>query len=157
MLAPPQDPEGETERTFEFIRRIKRLHPATEIMLHVNTPLPPRRHVQTGQRPVVTGALRHIEYPDSADGWATPQWLDYWCHKDAPWLNDRLRRRIEDFRVVLGCRFPTVTDIRTPAWQKSTLRGLATWRYGLRRYNRPWELALLRRAVRLWDPQLMSL
>ena len=28
MLAPPQDPEGETERTFEFIRHIKRLHPA---------------------------------------------------------------------------------------------------------------------------------
>ena len=24
MLAPPQDPEGETERTFEFIRHIKR-------------------------------------------------------------------------------------------------------------------------------------
>jgi len=26
MLAPPQDPEGETEKTFEFIRVIKRLH-----------------------------------------------------------------------------------------------------------------------------------
>ena len=41
MLAPPQDPEGETERTFEFIRHIKRLHPRTEIMLYIYAPLPP--------------------------------------------------------------------------------------------------------------------
>ena len=40
MLAPPQDPEGETERTFEFIRHVKRVHPATEIMLYIYTPLP---------------------------------------------------------------------------------------------------------------------
>ena len=41
MLAPPQDPEGETESTFEFIRHIKRIHPQTEIMLYVYAPLPP--------------------------------------------------------------------------------------------------------------------
>src|SRR5258708_6393957 len=41
MLAPPQDPEGETERTFEFIRHIKQLHPQTEIMIYVYAPLPP--------------------------------------------------------------------------------------------------------------------
>jgi len=157
MLAPPHDPEGETERTFEFIRRIKRLHPAAEIMLHINTPLPPRRHALAGLRPVSLGAPRDLEFPDSADGWAAPQWLDYWCHKDAPWVSRRLRRRIENFRAVLGCRFPTVTDIRTPAWQKSALRGFSAWRYGLRRYDRPWELALLQRFVRLWDPQMSSL
>ena len=42
MLAPPQDPEGETERTFEFIRAIKRLHPATEVMIYIYTPYPRR-------------------------------------------------------------------------------------------------------------------
>jgi radical SAM superfamily enzyme YgiQ (UPF0313 family) len=157
MLAPPQDPEGETERTFEFIRRIKRLHPATEIMLYVNTPLPPRRHALAGLRPISLGAPRDIEFPDSADGWAAPQWVDYWCHKDAPWVSRRLRQRIENFRSVLGCRFPTITDIRTPAWQKTALRGFSAWRYRLRRYDRPWELALLQRFVRLWDPQLSSL
>lgn len=158
MLAPPQDPEGETERTFEFIRRIKRLHPATEIMLHINTPLPPRRHALEGLKPVqLGGAPRGLVFPDSADGWAEPQWVRYWCHKDAPWLSDGLRRRIEDFRTVLGCRFPTLTDTRAPRWQKAMLRAGAAWRYRLRRYDRPWELDLLQRFVRLWDPQLMSL
>ncbi|HEX2010381.1 MAG TPA: radical SAM protein, partial [Roseateles sp.] len=91
MLAPPHDPEGETERTFEFIRRIKQLHPATEIMLHINTPLPPRRHALDGRRPISLGAPRDLQFPDSAEGWAAPQWVDYWCHKDAPWLSERLR------------------------------------------------------------------
>ena len=157
MLAPPQDPEGETERTFEFIRRIKRLHPATEVMLYVNTPLPPRRHAINGMKPINIGAPAGLVYPDSAEAWAQPQWVDYWCHKDAPWVTEKLQRRIEDFRAVLGCRFPTVTDIRTPSWQKTALRSFATWRYGLRRYDKPWELDLLRRAVKLWDPQLKGL
>ncbi len=158
MLAPPHDPEGETERTFEFIRRIKRLHPAAEVMLHIHTPLPPRRHASHGQRPVLLGAApRGAVFPDSVDGWADPAWVRYWCHQDAPWLTDRLRRRIADFRTVLGCRFPTLTDIRAPAWQKSALRAGARWRYRLRRYDKPWELELLRRAVRLWDPQLRGL
>ncbi len=42
MLAPPQDPEGETEKTFDFIRMIKRVHPATEVMIYIYTPLPHR-------------------------------------------------------------------------------------------------------------------
>src|SRR6266478_6483174 len=37
MLAPPQDPEGETDKTFQFIRLIKRLHPATEVMIYIYT------------------------------------------------------------------------------------------------------------------------
>ena len=44
------------------------------------------------------------------------EWVDYWCHKDAPWVTERLRQRILDFTTVLGCRFPTITDIRSPRW-----------------------------------------
>lgn len=162
MLAPPHDPEGETERTFAFVRRIKRIHPGTEIMLHINTPLPPP---PAGVRPGATRPLQILRdcagagvvFPDSADGWAEPRWLNYWCHQDAPWVSPQLRRRIRDFTTVLGCRFPTITDTRVPAWQKSALRASATWRYRLQRYDRPWELDLLKRFVRLWDPRVSAL
>ena len=162
MLAPPQDPEGETERTFEFIRQIKRIHPATEVMLYVNTPLAPRQHGggPKTQRPIQLlrdCAGQRVVYPDSADGWAEQRWVDYWCHKDAPWVSPRLRQRILDFTTVLGCRFPTVTDTRAAAWQKSALRTTAAWRYRLQRYDRPWELDLLKKFVRLWDPRVYSL
>ena len=162
MLAPPQDPEGETERTFEFIRLIKRLHPATEVMIYIYTPLPMRSDNTNAQAARMAATLRDeaghpVEFPRNADGWAEPQWLGYWCHRDAPWLSERLRRRIVDFTTVLGCRFPTIMDIRASRWGKSALRGLASWRYRYQRYDNPWELRVSRKLIRQWDPRVLSL
>jgi radical SAM superfamily enzyme YgiQ (UPF0313 family) len=162
MLAPPQDPEGETERTFEFIRRIKRLHPATEIMIYIYTPYPTRGDNTNVQAARMADALRDragrpIEFPRTADGWAEPRWLNYWCHTDAPWLSQPLRRRIMDFTTILGCRFPTVMDIRASEWGKAALRAMASWRYRFRHYDNPWELRVSRKLIRQWDPRVLSL
>jgi len=165
MLAPPEDPEGETENTFRFIRRIKRLHPGTEIMLYIYTPLPPSPHIagNVHQRVVSNAAkLRDadgnvLEFPTTAEGWSQPEWVAYWSHTDAPWLSERLRRRIRDFTTVLGCRFPTITDIRSPPMAKRALRALSSWRYRFERYDRPWELDLSRQFVRLRDPRATGL
>ena len=162
MLAPPQDPEGETERTFDFIRHIKRIHPQTEIMLYIYAPLPPP---PASSNPHVERSVSHLRdsdggplvFPTTADGWAQPNWQAYWCHTDVPWLSERLRSRIRDFTTVLGCRYPTVTDVRSPPWGKSALRSLAAWRYRYQRYDRPWELDVSRRFVRLWDPRVSGL
>jgi radical SAM superfamily enzyme YgiQ (UPF0313 family) len=161
MLAPPHDPEGETERTFEFIRHIKRRFPRTEIMLYIYTPLPPRpgtnprRASSDVELRDVSGAP--VRFPTTAEEWALPQWRRYWCHTDAPWLSARLRARIRDFTTVLGCRYPTLIDIRSPAWGKTALRALASWRYHFRRYRNPWELDLSKRFIRVHDPRVSSL
>jgi anaerobic magnesium-protoporphyrin IX monomethyl ester cyclase len=165
MLAPPEDPEGETEITFRFIREIKRIHPATEVMLYIYTPLPPSAHNAAGLHPNnrrAAAALRDragraVEFPRTAEGWAAPEWVRYWCHHDAPWLSDRLRRRIRDFTTVLGCRFPTITDVRSPPLAKRALRALSSWRYRFERYDRPWELNLSKQFVKLHDPRAKSL
>lgn len=155
MLAPPQDPEGETEKTFEFIRLIKRVHPGTEVMNYVYTPLPRR---QDSSNPAFRDcAGRPVIFPRTADEWAEPKWVDYWCHQHAPWVSERLRRRIVDFTTVLGCRYPTVMDIRASKWGKSALRALASWRYRFQRYDHPWELRVSRKLIRHWDPRVMSL
>ena len=163
MLAPPQDPEGETERTFEFIRLIKRRYPETEIMLYIYSPLPPAPGASAHPAKVraTTGlhdAAGHpVVFPTTAEQWAEPHWVNYWCHKDAPWLSARLRRRISDFETVLGCRFPTIIDVRSPPWGKSALRALSSWRYRFAKYDRPWELDLSKKLVRLRDPRALSL
>jgi anaerobic magnesium-protoporphyrin IX monomethyl ester cyclase len=162
MLAPPQDPEGETERTFEYIRMIKRMHPTTEVMIYIYTPLPMRRDNTNAATARMAATLRDstgqpVAFPLSADEWAQPEWLSYWCHKDAPWLSPQLRRRIVDFTTVLGCRFPTIMDIRASAWGKRALRGLASWRYRFQRYDNPWELRVSRKLIHQWDPRVMSL
>jgi anaerobic magnesium-protoporphyrin IX monomethyl ester cyclase len=163
MLAPPHDAEGETERTFEFIRSIKRLHEPTEIMLYVYTPLPPAQDREDPHRNRAALALcgpngAPLQFPTTAEEWAQPSWLEYWCHANAPWVTDRLRQRIRDFTTVLGCRFPTATDVHSPRWARSTLRTLASWRYRYRRYHRPWELELSKRFIRqLHDPRVSGL
>jgi len=162
MLAPPHDPEGETERTFEFIRQVKRIHPRTEIMLYVYAPLPLASgandaHIARAVSDLRDQAGAPLAFPTTAEGWAQPQWVRYWCHTDTPWLTPRLRKRIRDFTTVLGCRFPTITDIRSPPWGKSALRALASWRYRYQRYHRPWELDISKRFIRLWDPRVSGL
>jgi radical SAM superfamily enzyme YgiQ (UPF0313 family) len=162
MLAPPQDPEGETERTFEFIRHIKRLHPQTEIMLYIYAPLPPAPGAKNPQVERAVSSLRDSDgqllvFPATAEEWAQQKWVTYWCHTDTPWLTPQLRERIRDFTTVLGCRFPTITDVRSPSWGKAGLQALAAWRYRYQRYGRPWELDLSRKFIRLWDPRVSGL
>jgi radical SAM superfamily enzyme YgiQ (UPF0313 family) len=162
MVAPPEDTEAETERTFEFIRELKRINPRTEIVIYVYTPLPDASRHESDRRrrpPVPMHDLdgRPVVFPTTAEGWADPRWVAYACHADAPWLDDRLRRRIHDFVTVLRCRYPTVQDLRSPTWGKHALRALAGWRYRYGKFGRPWELELANRLVRLRMPQVSGL
>ncbi|RPI61363.1 MAG: radical SAM protein [Lysobacterales bacterium] len=160
MVAPPEDPEGETERTFDFIRHVKRVNPLAEVIVYVYTPLP-ADSVPDSER-LKLAPLRDVhgapvEFPKTPEEWTERRWVDYACHADAPCLSDRLRRRIRDFVTVLRCRFPTVQDTRSPAWAKAALRGRASWRYALRRYDAPWELTTSQSLIGLLDPQATSI
>jgi radical SAM superfamily enzyme YgiQ (UPF0313 family) len=162
MVGPPDDTDAETERTFEFIRQVKKVNPAAEIIIYIYTPLPPESlpknaRVRAGARQLLDVHGNPLEFPTTPEEWTQKSWVDYACHMDAPWLTDRVRQRIQNFRTVLGCRFPTAQDVRNPAWTKATLKALASWRYRFRRYDRPWELALSKRLVRLANPQATSL
>ncbi len=162
MVAPPENTEEETERTFEFIRELKRVNPESEIIVYVYTPLPEssRHEKDRGRRPVQPLLDVHGEpvvFPETPEEWTLPRWVDYACHADAPWLTDRLRLRIRDFVTVLRCRFPTVQDLRSPGWTKRSLSAMAAWRYRHRKYDRPWELNLADRLVRLRMPQVSGI
>lgn len=160
MVAPPEDPEGETERTFDFIRQVKRVNPEAEIIVYVYTPLPVSS-VPDAQRlrltPLTDTRGEAVVFPRSVREWTEKRWVDYSCHADAPWIDDRLRRRIRDFVTVLRCRFPTVQDTGAPRWAKGALSGLARWRYSLQRYDRPWELRASQKMIRLLDPRVSSI
>ena len=82
-----------------------------------------------------------LVFPTTADGWAEPQWLAYWCHTDVPWLTPSAARA--DSRLHHGAGLPVSDHHRCPlaaTGAKSALRALASWRYRFRRYGRPWEL-----------------
>lgn len=164
VLGGPEEPEAEIERTFAFIKRLKRVHPECEIILYFYSPTPQLsgeaiRHDPTGARvPVLERYGRGgPPLPRTPEEWTQPEWLRYVCHEDAPWLTPATRARVRDFATVLGCRFPTVQDWSTPRWGKVLLRALAGWRYALERYDRPGELRLARKLIPLREPQRESL
>ncbi len=164
VLGGPNEPEEEVEKTFVFIRKLKEVNPDCEIILYFYSPTPQREPVRdTVQLPGPRlPVLREYgpsgpTLPTTPEGWAQPRWISWACHQDAPWLTPRLRQRVKDFARVLGCRFPTVQDYRTPAWGKAVLRGLARWRYARQRYDRPWELKLANKLIPLRDPKSQGL
>ena len=161
MLAPPQDPEGETERTFEFIRHVKRVHPGTEIMLYIYAPLPP---APGQQDPHVHKAVSNLRdagrsaagVSDDRGRLGRAQWLAYWCHTDAPWLTPGCASGsaisppcwVADFRPLPMC-------VRRRG--ESRRSGAGCLAISLRALRSSLGARLPKKFIRLWDPRVSSL
>jgi hypothetical protein len=61
-----------------------------------------------------------------------------------------------DFELVIKSRFPTCTDIRFTRPFRLLLQGLSWWRWATRTFDRPYELKLVHRLVRLRSPELQG-
>jgi anaerobic magnesium-protoporphyrin IX monomethyl ester cyclase len=164
VLGGPEDPEGEIEKTLQFVKRVKKLNADCEVILYFYSPTPQRarRLRSSDPAPSLLPVLDSYgpegpELPTTPEEWCEPEWVNFVCHQDAPWLSPRMRQRVKDFAKVLACRFPTVQDYSTPKWGKSVLRGMASWRYASGRYGNPWELDWARNAIPLRQPQRDSL
>jgi len=99
-----------------------------------------------------------IEFPTTPEEWATERWLNFTLRIDpkTPWLKPRIRRRIDNFEVVVAARWPTVQDIRMPAWGRRALKALSSWRYLAGVYAAPLELRWAQRFVELRKPKFES-
>jgi anaerobic magnesium-protoporphyrin IX monomethyl ester cyclase len=160
VLGGPGDSEGEIDTTLLFIRRLKRVHPGCEVILYFWTPTPRRDpRLARGASPLALARLPGregegtLELPTTPEEWAEPEWVNFVCHREAPWLSVETRRRVAEFAAVLGCRFPTVQDVRLPRWGKALLAGAASWRWATHVYSRPLELQLLRKVIPLKRPE----
>jgi anaerobic magnesium-protoporphyrin IX monomethyl ester cyclase len=148
----PEDPEGDTRQTIDFIRRIKRLNPDAEIIVqhYIPTPHP------DGMYGEIEGK---IEFPRTPEEWASERWYNFTIRQDPhlPWLPTHIKRRIDNFELVINSRWPTIQDIRLPAWGRSMLRSLSVWRYALGIYDYPLELRWAQKFIALRKPRWESI
>ena len=100
-----------------------------------------------------------FEFPKTLEEWMTRPWQDFSTRKDplTPWLKPSTKRRIDNFRLVLSSRWPTVQDPRLPRWGRRTLQTISAWRYRVGFYNFPYELQLMQWLVHLRKPEAESL
>jgi anaerobic magnesium-protoporphyrin IX monomethyl ester cyclase len=152
VVGNPNAPAEDTRQTIQFIRRIKRLNPDAEIIVqhYIPTPHP------DGMYGDVEGK---IEFPRTPDEWATERWFNFTIRNDPrlPWLPGRIKRRIDNFELVINSRWPTVQDIRLPKWGRMLLQSLSSWRYASGFYDFPVELAWAGKFVALRKPRWESL
>ncbi len=140
VFGDPDDPAGEIDRTLAFVRQLKQVNPAMELISYFYTPTPQRAGTYGDVDPL-SGT------PTTLEGWTTPDWVAWMTHEDpkVPWLDRSLKARVEDFELVLKSRFPSVNDRRTAGWGKALGRLLARRRWAEGDFANPRLLRTVRR------------
>jgi len=143
VFGDPEEPESEIENTLSFVRKLKAINPAMELITYFYTPTPQRRDTYGNIDPLAGT-------PETLEEWATPAWVNWMTHEDPelPWLARRMKARVEDFELVLKSRFPSVHDKRTRDWGKMAGRWLADRRWHRGDYENPRLLRLVRSLAR---------
>ena len=96
-------PGGRRAQTLEFIRKVKRVNPRTEIIMYIYTPVPLAGELYDageGRGLPVPGDARGVDQPRLAGVLAAAQ-------RAHAWLADPLRRQMRDFERVLNAYYPT--------------------------------------------------
>jgi radical SAM superfamily enzyme YgiQ (UPF0313 family) len=140
VVGNPPDPEADLRQTMAFIRRVKTINPASEIILYVNSP------------------VSDFGFPDTLDEWLSDRWQAFSLRRDpqTQWSPSRVRRRVKDFETVLNAYYPTMTDMRLTGWKRGLLRGVSAWRYHARISAWPIELNALQRVFNYQRPEIMG-
>jgi hypothetical protein len=148
VLGGPPDPLGDVPSTFDFIRRIKTINPAAEIVLYTYTPV-----VADGETTAAGGM--DFTFPDTLEAFGQPEWqrLSMRRGDGVPWMTRRVQRRARNFERVLNAFYPTVTDPRLTGAARMVLRAASGWRYATRMYGAPYELRVLHRLMRYQRPE----
>jgi radical SAM superfamily enzyme YgiQ (UPF0313 family) len=150
ILGNPPDSRADIKRGIEFIRKVKAVNPAVEIIMYRYDPVP-----LAGE--MWQGALESgFRFPQTLDEWVDPHWERVQLRRsaDTPWFAQSDQQLMRDFETVLNAYYPTTTDRRLHGgvW-RPLLRTLSGWRYKLRVYAWPVELRALQQMMAYQRPE----
>lgn len=149
VMGNPPDPEGDTDHTIAFIRKLKEVNPVTEIIMYMYTPVPLAGELYDQAK------AKGFDFPTTLEEWVSPQWQNFSQRRSAnvPWLKDPIRRKILDFQWTLNAYHPTATDVNMGKIKRIALRSMAAWRYHLGFYKNPIELKLIQKFLSYQRPE----
>ena len=149
VLGNPPDPMQDIHNTIGFIRKVKEVNPATELILYMYTPVPKDGLLfdeaqQAG-----------FQFPETLDQWVSDDWSDFSFRRDPqnPWLNPALQREVRNFEWVVNAFYPTVTDLKLKRLKRTILKTLGGWRYKTGFYSYPLELRAFHKLFRYQRPE----
>ena len=149
VIGSPPDPERDARETMAFIRRVKEVNPAAEIIMYLYTPVPLDGDLYDNAR------ADGFAFPETLEEWVTHEWHDFSQRRSdkMPWIGRTLRQQIRDFERVLNAYYPTSTDASLTGLRRGLLRAVAAWRYHAGVYRFPLELRALHRLIDYQRPE----
>jgi radical SAM superfamily enzyme YgiQ (UPF0313 family) len=150
---PSDDVQGAIDRDIAFIRKVKEINPATEIIIYVYSPIP-----MDGASLYESVTQSGFKYPQTLEEWCSPEWARFDLRRNplTPWLKPEYIERIRNFERVLNSKFPTNSDIKLKPYHTAIMKALGSWRYSLQFYDRPYELQLVQRLFRYRQPEIQG-
>lgn len=108
VMGNPPDPLEDIRVTMEFIRQVKRLNEATEIILYIYTPVPLDGNLFN------TAREHGFKFPETLEEWTSGHWKEFSLRRTpgVPWLDQKAMKLVRDFEAVVNAYYPTVTDIK---------------------------------------------
>ncbi len=139
ILGNPPNPDADIKSTFGFIKQVKQINPATEIILYLYSPEPVAGEM------LEAATAGGFKFPPTLEEWLGENWSQF-AHRhnpNTPWLRPYHRQQVLDFGQVLNAYFPTTTNPNLAGWRGKAIKLAASWRYQTGFYRFPLELKVL--------------
>jgi radical SAM superfamily enzyme YgiQ (UPF0313 family) len=142
---------AQIESDIDFIKEIKGINPATEIIIYIYSPVPTEGSELYDQ--IIKAGF---QFPERLEDWLNPAWENFDLRKNplTPWLTPRMIDRIKDFETVLNGYYPTASDFRIKGLKKTALKTLSGWRYRTGTFAYPYEIKALQKFWKYRQPEI---
>ncbi len=149
----PQQVMKQIDEDIQFIKRIKDINPATEIIIYVYSPVPTEGSDMYNK--VLESGFR---FPQHLEDWLHQEWESFDLRKNplTPWLTPEMIDKIKNFETVLNAYYPTVSDIRMKNYQRKLIKSISGFRYKKGIYSMPYELKVLQKVWNYRQPEIQG-
>jgi anaerobic magnesium-protoporphyrin IX monomethyl ester cyclase len=146
----PEESMQQIQDDINFIRKVKQINPATEIIIYTYSPVPTE-----GSDLFEKVKSNGFRFPQTLEEWISPAWENFDLRKNplTPWLTPKMIGRIRNFETVLNGYFPTVSDIRLSPIQRRFIQTWSGIRYKTKWYSAPLEIRLLHKIWKYRQPE----
>jgi anaerobic magnesium-protoporphyrin IX monomethyl ester cyclase len=137
-----EEVNAQIDRDIKFIREIKEINPATEIIIYLYSPVPTE-----GSELFEAVKNAGFSFPQKLDDWLNPEWENFDLRRNplTPWLKPYMIDKIQGFETVLNSYYPTISDFKLTTLQRRIMKALAALRYKFNIVQFPYELKLIQK------------
>ncbi|MEI7977517.1 MAG: radical SAM protein [Bacteroidota bacterium] len=154
VLGTPADTEEEVMKQIDFdidfIKQIKAINPATEIIIYVYSPVPTEGS-EMYEKVLASG----FRFPQKLEDWLDDAWENFDLRKNplTPWLTPAMIDKIKNFETVLNGYYPTVSDVRMGKIKRGIVKQISKIRYQNNLFKYPYEIKALHKIWKYRQPE----